>query len=522
MILDLDEYADDAAIDADVCIVGAGAAGICLATELAGRGRDVLLLESGGRDADDATRELSRAEIAGRPYAGAWFGRARALGGATTLWGGQALPLTRIDFEVRPWVAHSGWPIGFAELEPYYARASAFLGVGDLPWDSDLGAMLGAGDAGLDPDVVVHHLSKWSPEPDLGRRYARRLEGARGARVLLHANVTQIVLDDGQRSVRELRVRSLGGRAATVRARDVVLCAGGIENPRLLLASRAQQPAGIGNGHDLVGRFLQDHPGARIGRLAHHDDRRTQALFNLFHRGGRKYSVRCSASETLQRRREILNVSTSLMFRVGPDSPYEALRRLYHALRRRSFTSAAARDLARCLSGAPEVARTAFAYLARGRTWTPDASTELFVSAEQEPDPESRVALSRERDALGMPRARIDWRIGKSTHRSIAVFAAELRDQFRTAGLGAVTLEPWVEGESDEWRERLADHYHHIGTTRMSDAPARGVVDSELRVHGIANLRVAGSSVFPTGGHSNPTLTLLALCMRLADRLRAG
>ena len=522
MILDLDELADGSVLDADVCIVGAGAAGICLATELAGRGRGVLLLESGGRTADDATRELSRAVIEGRAYAGAWHGRARVLGGATTLWGGQALPLTPIDFEARDWVPHSGWPFGIEELRQYYARASAFLGVGELPWDADLGVLLGTGGAGLDPDVAVHHLSKWSPEPDLARRHRATLERADGARVLLHANATELVLADDHRTVRELRIRSLGGRAGVVRSREVVLCAGGIENARLLLASTAQQPAGIGNGHDLVGRFLQDHPGARIARLSGHDDARLQALFNVFRRDRRKYSIRLSASETFQRRHRTLNVSTALMFRVGDDAPYAALRRLLAAVGSRRVSRAAARDAIASLAGARGLARTAFAYLARGRTWTPDASAELFVSAEQEPDPESRVTLAAERDALGMPRARIDWRIGEGTRRSVALFAAALREQFRRAGLGELTLEPWVEADGGEWRERLVDHYHHIGTTRMSDSPASGVVDAELRVHGIENLRVASSSVFPTGGHSNPTLTMLALCIRLADRLRSA
>ena len=522
MILDLDDHPADPALNADVCIVGAGAAGICLATELAGRGRDVLLLESGGRRIEEETRELSRADVVGHAYAGAWHGRARALGGTTTLWGGQALPLTPIDFETRPWVPHSGWPISYDEIRLYYERASAFLGVGDVPYDAELGALLGTGGPGLDEGVISYHLSKWSPTPDLGRRYARSLGGDAGARVLLHANVTEIILDDGHRAVRELRVRSLRGRAATVRARDVVLCAGGIENARLLLASTSQQSNGVGNGHGLVGRFLQDHPGARIGRLAGHDQQRTQALFNLFHRRGRKYSIRCSASEAFQRERETLNVSTSVMFPVPDDSSYHALRRVYHAARSRELSVRTARDVATCLTSAPVLARTAVAYLARGRTWTPDARAELFVSAEQEPDPESRVSLSAERDLLGVPRACIDWRIGEGTRRSVSTFATVLRDQFRRAGLGDVQLEPWIEDGSDEWRERLADHYHHIGTTRMADSPAHGVVDRHLRVHGIGNLWIASTSVFPTGGHSNPTLTMLALAMRLADRLRAA
>ena len=520
MIIDLDEFAENPVLDADICIVGAGAAGICLATELAGSGRDVLVLESGGRVADEATRSLSRAEISGRPFAGAWHGRARVLGGATTLWGGQALPLTPIDFERRSWVEHSGWPIAWDEMRPYYDRASAFLGVGDAPWDADLGALLHNGTVGLDPDVVVYHLSKWSPEPDLARRYARQLERARATRILLHANVTGVELADGHRAVRQLHIRSLRGRAGVVRATDVVLCAGGLENPRLLLASNAQQPAGIGNGHDLVGRYLQDHPGARIGHLTGHDDRTAQALFNVFHRGRRKYSIRCSASERLQRRSEILNVSIALMFRVESDAPYEALRRVYGAVRRRSLSGATARDLSTCFTGAPGLARTAYSYLARGRSWTPDARTELFVSAEQAPDAESRVSLASEHDSLGMPRARIDWRVGHDTRRSVAIFGAALRDQFRKAGVGELVLDPWLEDDSDEWQERLADHYHHIGTTRMSDSPTRGVVDRKLRVHGLGNLWIASSSVFPTGGHSNPTLTMLALCLRLADQLR--
>ena len=520
MILDLEEFPEDAELSCDICIVGGGPAGIALALELAAPRCSVILLESGGLQTESATRELNRAEIVGHHYAGAWHGRARVLGGATTLWGGQALPLTPTDLTHRPWVSHSGWPIDWTELARWYPRAGGFLGVDDRS-DEELFGLLGVRPPPFDPTRVRYHFSKWCPMPDMAQRHGAALRTSAGLQVVLHANVVELGLAESGEALRHVNARTLGGRTLRVGARQFVLAAGGLESARLLLSASDRTPEGIGNAHGLVGRFLQDHPGARIGTLIPRDGDRVQRLFNVFHRNGQKYSVRCSAAPALQRERSMLNASAAVMFEVGPDSPFAAARDAYHLIRRGQVGAPLARRLVRAALGAPELLRPVFERYVRGRNWTPRAVMGVYISLEQQPSPDSRLRLAPARDALGSRMLEIDWRIGERTMHACREYANELADQFRAADLGELALDRWVTDDASEWEPYLGDHYHHLGATRMGSTPRDSVVDAHCRVHGMANLHVASTSVFPTGGHSNPTLTLLALCYRLSDRLRS-
>ena len=518
MIADIADFEDDSLVECDVCVVGSGAAGLALASELASSPLSVVLLESGGEEDEPESQALYDAQVSGLRYTGARDGRFRVFGGATTRWGGQALPLTALDFEPRAWVSHSGWPIGLDALAPYYARACRFLRLDDLDFERDPIRHFRAQVPVFDTSVLHYHYAKWSPTPDLRRVERSAIAAARNLTLILHANVTEIRLDEDHRRVIALEARSLRSRRLRVRARHYVLSCGGLETARLLLANRSQQRSGIGNGHDLVGRFLQDHPGAEIGYVVPRDEHALQRTFNLFHRGRVKYSVRCSATPALQREAEILNVSGGVMFLAGNQSPYESLRLAYHKLRRRQVDAELARHLGRCVVHARHLARPAFDYYVRRRTFTPGAKFPFVVTMEQEPNPQSRVTLSDDVDALGMPKLRVNWQLTDLTRRTLTTFAQRVREQFELAGIGTIALFDWVvDGEG--CTERLADHYHHIGTTRIHESPRNGVVDAHLRVHGVDNLHVASSAVFPTSGHSNPTLTLLALCMRLADRL---
>lgn len=521
MILDLATLPEDRDFDCDVCVVGSGAAGLALANELIDTRLRVVLLEGGGAVQESDSQELYRSEVTGLPFVGVHEGRFRTLGGSTTRWGGQALPLMPIDFEPRDWVAHSGWPLRYGDLVPYYQRAHDFLGTDRLNFTTDLLELLHTRPPAFDEATLQYHFSKWSPTPDLRTVYTEPIGRARNLTLLLHANLTGIELEEGLGRVRLVEARTLGGRVARVRPRALVIACGGIESARILLANREQMTCGIGNGRDLVGRFFQDHPAAPIGTLRTDRPDRVQRLFNLFHHRGRKYSVRLTASPELQRRERMLNASAGVMFDVGADDTYELLRRAYHLVRRREVGRELMVTLARCAAHAPALARPVFAYYARSRTYTPNATFRVVINMEQEPDPGSRVTLSADRDALGVPRSEIRWSLTEASRRTAVTFSAVMREQLRTANVGELELEDWLCAEDADWRTRLSDQNHHIGTTRMHESPAHGVVDPQLRVHGVANLYVASSSVFPTGGHSNPTLTLLALCMRLADRLHA-
>lgn len=520
MILDVNELPDEKTWDADVCLVGAGAAGLAIAAEYLGR-KDLRLvvLESGGLQDEPETQALYDGIVTGQPFEGVHTGRFRVFGGTTTRWGGQALPLTSLDFERRSWVANSGWPIGYGELGPHYESAARFLQIDTLNYDTDLFDLLGVVPPDFAKSDLVYHFARWCPHPDLGRLYQSSMRRADNIELLLHANVTNIVLDDRHERVDHIAYASLQGRRGTVRARQYVLCTGGIETPRLLLASNTQRTAGLGNEHDLVGRYFQDHTAIDAGELFPVDPDEVQRLFNIFHRRGVMYSVRFSLAQDIQFREKLLNGSGGINFDSDADDAYESLRMGYHKVRNRKFDREFWQYVLTCSRHASHLIRPVWEYFVRGRNYRPAARFRIGIALEQEPLRDSRVLLSNQRDALGMPRCEIHWRMSDLTLRTAQVFSRVIRDQFARAGLGEMRLEGWLANPGADWRLRFRDQYHHVGTCRMSDSAKTGVVNRDCRVHSIPNLYIAGSAVFPTSGHANSTLTIIALAKRLAARL---
>jgi choline dehydrogenase-like flavoprotein len=501
VIHDATSVSSGSTLDTDVCLVGGGAAGITLALELERAGLEVLLLESGGVHFDETTQDLYRGEPAAGQLARRTdylqTSRLRFLGGATNHWGGYCSPLDAIDFERRDWFAHSGWPFERAALEPFYRRAAGVLQI--RPFDYGLGQLsrspldLG-GDSGI--ETHVYHLS---PPTRFGSAYRGELAASPRTRLLLNANALEILANDTATRVEGVRVRTLAGSDFHVRARRVVLAAGAIENARLLLASAGVQSAGLGNGRDLVGRYFMDHLyGARgIGHALFIEPGGSLSLYAAETRDdfvpNRHFGV-LSLSAALQQQHALPNHQLRLL----PVAPRSDLAALPRSLA--SVTS----DLGRAAGYPP-------------RPGVAERLAALEIGLEPRPDPENRVTLAAERDALGMPRLRIRYEIGawdeEALERMLRVFAERLGRTLRARVRLAGAL-PRIGG--------LDPGSHHIGTTRMHVDPSQGVVDADCRVHGLANLYVAGSSVFPTAGRANPTYTLVALAIRLADHLAGG
>ena len=519
MIVDLSAAEGPTQFTFDLCVVGTGAAGLTIASEMLGTPLNVVLVESGGLDFELPTQALYDVDISGLPHPGSTQGRFRVCGGSTTKWGGQALPLMPSDFERREWVAHSDWPISFDEVRRYYPRAYRFLSVDERNFDTDLFSYLGVRPPAFDVQRVWYHFSKWSPHPDLRQHYLAALRDSRHCTLLLHANVTSIVLEPDFGRVRQIEVQSLDGRKATVRAKVFVLCVGGIESARLLLSNRKQRPNGIGNELDLVGRFFQDHPSAMIGRLRSADPAGAQQRFNVFHKRGLKYSVRCTATPEWQRKRRTLNVSMGMTFEQD-DATLQNLKDIYGALRQRRFGPDLVGKVWRTALHPSAAVVPTYHFVVHRRSFSPGAPMLIGFTSEQEPNPESRILLSEKVDALGMPRANVRWKLTELTRHTIREFAGTLGEEFRRAGIGEIELQPWVFEDSSPWTMHITDQFHHIGTARMSDSPRTGVVDQNCQVHGVTNFYIGGSAVFPTSGHSNPTLTIIALCMRMADLLK--
>lgn len=513
MLVDMGELADGEELDAEICVVGSGPTGIALVRELLAARRRTILVESGDVEPGEDAERLNRGESVGADGVGLSSGRARALGGTSRLWAGQCLPLDPLDFEPRDWVPDSGWPLSAAEIEPFLSRAASFFEVEGQPYGAGVWSPFGLDPLPLDPTRLRHLATVYTPQPDLGARFLRPLERSEDVRVLLRATATELEASEGGRAVGSLLVRGGDGRHARIRARAFVLCAGAIENARLLLLS-----GGLGNDRDLVGRYFQDHPNTHAGSVATASPGALLDRYSLLYRKPLRYFPKLGAAPELQREQRVLNGIANLIFDFGQDSGLEAAKRLYRAARQRERPAGAGRDLLKMTRDLPTILSS---YRRFRRGLSPAGTPErivLQVHVEQAPDRDSRVLLGDRTDPLGLPVARVDWRIGKQDADTARALAGAVAAEFERLGLGTVR----VDGGLAEPGAGLAGAYHHMGTTRMSRDPAGGVVDPDCAVHGIGNLYCCGGSVFPTGGAANPTLTMVALSIRLADRLKSA
>lgn len=536
MIDDLPALKPGLAVDADVCLIGAGAAGITIARELAGSALRVCLVEGGGLKYETESQLLFDGSNAGLPVA-LQGGRLRFLGGTTNHWGGRCATLDDGDFRPRAWVPNSGWPLARAELEPYYERARAVAGFRE-PWRDDAAtfALLKAVMPDLDAQRVRPYLWHFAPSTaesgvwNWRTAYRSVLEEARNLRVLLHANVKSFTTSaDGSR-VQRLAVVAPNGVAATVTARTFVLCSGGIENARLMLLGAEQTGSAFGNAHDVVGRYFMQHARGPSALLVGAESLSgMQERFNVL-RGpnGMEYEIGLTLAPQAQEAQGLLNCSAVLQYQGDPDSGAAAAQEIWRALLDGHWAPEMGEKVWRVADDLGAFARSVRQRLASGHSLAkdgaagiPSRSAVILLDIEQTPDPQSRITLADERDALGLRRVRTDWRFSAQERRTAAAFTDMLAAEFGRLGIGRCRTEPWLRDGGPPMADAVGETYHYIGTTRMAEDPRVGVVDRDCAVHGMRNLYVAGSSVFPTGGHTNPTLTIVALALRLADHLRA-
>jgi choline dehydrogenase-like flavoprotein len=515
----------------DVCIVGAGPAGITLALELDGAGLSVCLLEAGGEAYDRDTQRLYEGEILGDRCPPLRDTRLGALGGSSSVWAGWCRPLEARDFEPRPGVPGSGWPFGRDELMPYYRRAQERSGLGAFEYDAGFWQEQLQHLPLLNGSETVEHAMFHVLALRFGANYRARLEASRNVHLLLHAPVTQLQIA-ANGSVDGVTVATLDGNHARVRAHRYVLATGGIENARLLLASADTPERAPGNAHDLVGRYFTDHPFVNVGALVLDGAARDLDFYfpqpvspagELQSNGGRQPAVRA----TLTLRRAALDAektqNAALFFHpryeshpVFASSEVRAFLELWDKMRRKSVPGGMAPYFRRAVRGPHRIAHAA----ARKLLLRPGPTKRWRVRAmfETESQYDNRVTLSPARDALNRPRARLQWRLSEHDLRCMGRAMRLFDAAFRHAGVGRLELA--FPDTAEGWRSVLEGGKHHMGTTRMHADPRLGVVDPDGRVHGAPNLYVTGSSVFPSGGYANPTLTIVALAIRLADHLR--
>ena len=519
---------DGAEVETDLCVVGAGPAGIAVARELLDQPLRVAVLTSGELKFRRRAQQLYRGRNVGRPTYSAYRSRVRMYGGSSTRWTGQCRPLEALDFERRDWVPHSGWPFTRDDLDPYYRRAQQVCHLGPYEYAPEAWLQNGQRALPVDDSRLEVRIYQFAFPRDFGDAYQGRLAAARNVDVYLHANVVEVDLDPDARHVTGLRVATLSGRRVRFVARRYVLACGGIENPRILLASNRVAAAGLGNAHDLVGRFYTDHPFCFTGYYepARPDLDGTLHVIEDYDRVGseqRAHAALALPERTL--REERLN-NCAVYFVRRPSHKVEPT---YFTAGVKSFTQLADvlkgedvldRDLGSHLRNVAGNLGDVGRSLARGlaERVRPRPRLALRTALETTPNPDSRVTLGEERDPLGMPRVRIDWRLNADDRRGLHRLHQVMRQEFARLALGRLVEDPTEDDTG--WPVSMSGGMHHMGTTRMHESPREGVVDPDCRVHGLANLYIAGSSVFPTGGVANPTLTIVALAIRLADHLK--
>ncbi len=529
MIIDANNLPNGTLLDAEICIIGAGPAGITLARAFDAQQVRVILLEGGKLKRDRAGQALYKGESVGLHYEDLDQARSRYFGGSSNCWGGFCRPLDAHDFQVRDWVPNSGWPISRDDLWPFYQRAQALLQLGPFEYDAakweDWIGRPDARQVRFDRGRAMSIISQLSPPTRFGRYYRQDIAQSRNVSAYLNANVTEIETPDTGSKVSLVHGRTLAGSTFEVAARYYILATGGIETPRLLLASNRHQPAGVGNQHDLVGRYFMDHPRLRSGTVIYSDPKAHSVIYDLHATlpgGVRSQGVKIGAyfglTPETQREERVSNTRCYAVSRhVGDDdATYTAVSHLRQAIHGAgSILDRSRSDITNIIRQLPNVAVLAAGLKLRLPFLSRGYSLETVV--EPTPLPDSRVTLGDERDRLGVPTVRVDWRLGELEKRTIRRTQEILGEEMARVGAGKVLVD--APNEGDPWPDLLNGCWHHMGTARMHADPRQGVVDAQCRVHGMQNLFVAGSSVFPTCGSDMPTITIVALALRLADHI---
>jgi choline dehydrogenase-like flavoprotein len=528
MVIDLRAASDSLNLISDVCIVGAGAAGNTLARALLSRGVDVCLLESGGLDFESDTQSLYQGENIGMEYYDLDHARLRFYGGTTNIWGGRVVPLDPIDFKHRDWVPHSGWPISFEDLKPWYEIAHNALDLGAFDYSEKVWRSLGKSPIDFNPDEIKTTFWRFDVmEERFNPRKAADVMSAKNMQVVLHANATHLQTNPNGSHLDFVQARSLNGNRAEIRAKHFVLACGAIENARLLLMSNDVQSCGLGNERDQVGRYFMEHPHGRIAHIETNDPAEFWALYRKrFPATGTPVAPALVVSEELQEHKRILNGAATFKLQRPPEYGLGLSKKTYLNLKHALSPSRSGRGAWHIYRRIQDqLQRHLSMRLLRLGVKARGMGLYLMSRAEQAPNPNSRICLSTELDALGKPRADLDWRLSRLDKSSALELGEAVKREFRRLELGEVTTMDWLRDDSVSWPldPTVGNHpiggYHHMGTTRMSETERSGVVDSNCTLHGCENLHIAGSSVFTTSGWANPTLTILALAYRLSDHL---
>jgi len=507
MYIDSRTLDNTSSVTGDICIIGAGAAGISMALEWIDSPYKVILLEGGGFEVESRMQDLYRGKNIGQRYYPLHSSRLHYFGGTTGHWAGYCSLLDPIDFKKREWVENSGWPLSLADFTPYYNRAWEVVQLESNHFDLEYWLK-------TDPELVTlpiddktiwNKILQFSPPTRFGNHYRDPIKDAKNIHLYTYANVIDFVADDSIAKINKVVTKNFGGKQLEVHARHFVLAGGAIQNARMLLAANDQMPKGLGNDNDLVGRYFMEHLEVTAADLLMPDDY-SMKLYRTWVYGETKVRVELAVTAEKQEQHQLLNGTIALTPKeqssgvvsidTFPDDAVATVKMWEDV--EKQFRKAKHKE-------------EKFRF----------HEFELFTRMEQSPNPLSRIQLTHDLDELGVPLVSLDWKLNSLDKKSIRKSFELLGQEIGKAGMGRVHLREWLrDPTSEEWSSELGGGWHHMGTTRMANNPKEGVVDPDCKIHSLDNLFVAGSSCFTTSGAANPTLSLIALSLRLSDHLK--
>jgi choline dehydrogenase-like flavoprotein len=523
VIMDLADTEGSVRAVTDVCIVGAGIAGLLLAEKLRRCGMHIVLLESGGRHQREETHTLNRVIQINAPYRGAMYGRARCLGGTSTLWGGALIPFLPGDFLARPYLGLPEWPVEFSAVEPYLQELETLFHVDDGPIDDEFVSQIGAArDVPCGDQDFLARFAKW---PTFRRRNIATLLGDRIARdpdlqIWLNATVQSYKIRRDTGRIDAVTARDQGGKEIIVSASQFVICAGALESTRLLLWLDRSHGNAIFRDCQALGRHFFDHISTVGADIEARSVKKLNRMAGLRFVGSTMRSLRYELSPSAQRSEGVASAFGHIAFRTEGTTGFDAVRDVLRGLQKRVRV-----DLALAMHVAkniPYLAKTAAWRIGRKQLyWPKPARFELHIVAEQLPYYDNRIMLGNETDMFGVPLAAIDWRVSVMEYNTIAAFARRFDEFWNRRGLGEIARLNWLFSFDSPMIDlsRGSDIFHPGGSTRMGRDSQTAVVDKNLRTFAIRNLSIASTSVFPSGASANPTFTLMMFTLRLADHL---
>jgi choline dehydrogenase-like flavoprotein len=494
-------------LEGEICIVGAGVAGISIALELLNSGKKVILLEAGGFGYDERMQELLRGSLTGQPYYPLKSTRLHYFGGTSGHWGGYCATFDPIDFKKRDWMIESGWPFEFEELAPFYKKAHDILDLGIYEYETSWWQneypefeLLP-----FQANTVWNKVWRFSPPTRLGNKYRDTIISAKNIHLFTYAKVVNIETDNEVKTVEQLHIKNYAGKNLRVKAKTYIIACNSIENARLLLCSNKQAKNGLGNQNDLVGRYFMEHIEIKSAELWLANPNPLK-----FYMVNSKARVELAISENKQFEHQILNGTVSL-------TPLSIAKRIEPLIQ--TWSHEDPRESKRHSDESYQKARGR--KLKRFIESYQNNAYELMTRIEQAPNPLSRITLNNELDELGMNRVTLNWALTSLEKRSIRKIYEIIGQQVGASGIGRIKMFDFLQNENDDsWPEFTSGGWHHMGTTRMSEDSKKGVVDKNCKMHGISNLYISGSSCYPTAGAVNPTLTLTAMALRLAQYLK--